>query len=66
MNLILIPNTREDILAQMDAMPSDQRAQVSPVWLDWVIAPSRPTTPGPLATEDGEVWRWGTPPDAGR
>ena len=36
--LILIPNTREDILAQIDAMPSEQRAQVSPLWLDWVHA----------------------------
>ena len=36
MTLTLIANTREQILAQIDAMPSDQRAQVSPVWLDWV------------------------------
>ena len=34
--LTLIPNTREDILTQIDAMPPDQRAQVSPVWLEWV------------------------------
>ena len=41
MTLILISNTREDILSQIDAMPPDQRAQVSPVWLDWVrTAPS--------------------------
>ena len=36
--LTLIPNTRDDILAQIDAMPPDQRSQVSPVWLAWVRA----------------------------
>jgi len=31
--LWLVPRTSEDALAQIEEMPADQRAQVSPVWL---------------------------------
>jgi RimJ/RimL family protein N-acetyltransferase len=32
-HLSLIPKTREQALAQIDAMPAEQRKEVSPVWL---------------------------------
>src|SRR4029077_13829141 len=32
-NLSLIPKTRDQALAQVDRMPAEQGAQVSPVWL---------------------------------
>jgi RimJ/RimL family protein N-acetyltransferase len=41
-HLSLIPKTREQVLAQVEAMPAEQRADVSPVWLARVQAMETP------------------------
>lgn len=38
--LNLVPQSRDEALAQIDALPPDQRAQVSPDWLARVAAPN--------------------------
>jgi RimJ/RimL family protein N-acetyltransferase len=41
-NLLLIPKTREQVLAQLDEMSAEHRAQVSPVWLARLHAMTTP------------------------
>jgi hypothetical protein len=41
-NLKLVLNKREKVLAQIDAMSSSDRAQVSPVWLSAAMAAAAP------------------------